>query len=414
VTGEIATAMGISHGGGQHGGPQGFDRGQQGMPTQIAPIPGAGYSPGQQPTQGFGQTPGQAGGYGGGQATAPGPWQGGAGQAAPGQAGGYGQPGRPAGYGQPGGQPLGAQPGGGGGWQGGGYAGQQAQPGGYGGQPGGAGWQGGYAQPGLGQPGGYGQPGYGPAAPTGPMGPMMPGGPGGPVRPRGNRRGLWIGGGIAAVVVVAVVIAASLAGGSSSGASGSGSSGGGGTHHRSHSASPSVSPSTSASPVAAPHPAGTDSLVYIMNPVGRSPVGENCYKAKLFGLDASTLDDRLFCPKTTRANIVVWGYQFDSSADYQKGLAHINHYVGFDKVTPGTFCPPPSGSSEGKVGWHANHNAKYKSKTGQDIECLIDSSKPVLIWTMPTQDVFFIGQDNVKGTSIKTVVSWWKTLDYGA
>jgi hypothetical protein len=245
------------------------------------------------------------------------------------------------------------------------------------------------------------------------MGPMMPGGPGGPIRPRASRRGLWIGGGIAAVVIVAVVIAASLASGGG-GNGGNGHAGGGTPQHRSHSASPSPSPSTSASPVAAPHPQGTDALVAIMNPVGLSPVGQNCYTAKLFGLDPTTIDNRLFCPKTTRAHVVVWGYQFDSRADYQKGLDHINHYVGFDKVTPGTFCPPPSGSSEGKVGWHANHNAKYKSKAGQDIECLIDSSKPVLIWSMPTQDVFFIGQNNVKGTSLKSLVSWWKTLDYGA
>ena len=428
VTGEIATALGISHGGGQPGGVQpGFDRGQQGMPTQIAPIPGAGYAPGQQPTQGFGQTPGQGGGFAGGQATAPGPWQGGGGQAAGyGQPGGYGGqpgPGQPGGgrpVGQPGGgQPGGGQPGGGqpggGGWQGGGYGGQPGQPGGYGGQPGqpgaAGGWQGAYAQPGVGQPVGYGQPGYGPAGPTGPMGPIMPGGPGGPVKPRDSKRGLWIGGGIAAVVVVAVVIAASLSGGS--GGSGGGG-GGGGAHHKSHAASPSVSPSTSASQAAAPHPAGTDSLVSIMNPAGLSPVGTDCTTAKLFGLDAATLDARTFCSKTTHANIVVWGYQFDSSADYQKGLAHINHFVGFDKVTPASHCPPPSGSTEGKIGWHANSNPKYKSRTGQDIECLIDGGKPVLIWSMPTQDVFFIGQDNVKGTSLHTVVKWWETLDYGA
>jgi hypothetical protein len=109
----------------------------------------------------------------------------------------------------------------------------------------------------------------------------------------------------------------------------------------------------------------------------------------------------------------VWGYQFDSAASYQAGLTHINHFVGFDKVTPGSGCPPPSGSTEGTIGWHANHNPKYKSKKGQDIECLIDGAKPVLIWTMPTQDVFFIGQDNLKGTSIQTILKWWETLDYG-
>jgi hypothetical protein len=150
-----------------------------------------------------------------------------------------------------------------------------------------------------------------------------------------------------------------------------------------------------------------------MNPAGLSPVGTDCIRARLFGLDAATLDARTFCSKTTHANVVVWGYQFDSSADYQKGLAHINHFVGFDKVTPGSGCPPPSGATEGKIGWHANSNPKYKSKKGQDIECLVDGGKPVLIWTMPTQDVLFIGQDNVKGTSLHTVVKWWETLDYG-
>lgn len=392
VTGEIATALGISHGGGRPGGqpgggPGGFDQGQQGMPTQVAPIPGAGYSPGRQPTQGFGQAPGQ-GGYAGGGPTTPGPWQAG------GQGGGYGQ--------QAGGQPVGGQPAGG--WQGGGGYGQPAQPGGYGGQPGqpgGGGWQGagGYGQPA--QPGGYPQPGYGPA------GPIIPGGPGGPVKPRGSKRGLFIGGGIAAVVVVAVVIAASLSGGSG---------GGGGGHHKKHHLTPVTSPATSppaTSPVSAPHPPGTDSLQSIMNPVGKTPVGTECGTAKLFGLDASTLDASTFCAKTTRANIVVWAYQFDSSAGYQTGVAHINHYVGFDKVTPGSGCPPPSGSTEGKVGWHANHNPKYKSKTGQDIECLIDGREPVLIWTMPSQDVFFIGEDKVKGSSIHTIVKWWETVDYG-
>jgi len=412
VTNEIATALGLRHSGGGPvvggpvvggpvaGTPPGFDAGEQGMPTQAAPIPG--YTPRPQPVQGIGATPGQGGPEAGGQATAPGSWQG-----PGGQAGGYGQPGygQPAGYGQPGyGQPGYGQPAG------------YGQPGygqpGYGqpgyGQPGGAGWQGGGYGHGPGQPGGYGiqQPGeYGPAGPMGPIIPGGPGGPGGPVKPRGSRRGWLVGGGIAAVVVVAVVVATSL-------------SSGGTTHHR-DSPTPHPSPSTSqASPTPSRspiHPPGTDALVTIMNPVGAGvkPVGTDCRAAKTFGLDSSTLDASTFCNHTTRANIVVWGYQFDNSPDYQAGLAHINHYVGFDKVTPGSTCPPPSGSTEGKIGWHSKHNPKYFSRSGQDIECLIDAKEPVLIWTMPTQDVFFIGEHKVKGSSIQTIINWWETLDYG-
>jgi hypothetical protein len=412
VTGEIATALGMSHSstsGAASGAAAGFNPiGQQGMPTQIAPTPrsAGGYPPGQQPAQGFGAVGGQ-GGYGGSGAAAetrPGQWP---------PAGGFGgQPGRPVG-GQPGGpvggQPIapGAQPGG--------YG--QAQPG-FGAQQAGSAWQAGApAAPGApGAPGGYGPPGqpgfggqqgvagwqpgggYGPGAPTGPIG------PGGPIKPRGNKRGLFVAGGLVVVLIVAIVVGTSLAGGKKPTPSPSP----GGA-----SSSPITSPSSPGSPVAN-HPQGTEALQTIMNPPSPfKPVGTQCVAAHLFGLNKATLDASTFCAHTQRANIVVWGYQFDSSADYQAGLTHINHFVGFDKVTPGTTCPPPSGSTTGKIGWHAKSNPKYKSRTGQDIECLIDNNKPVLIWTMPTQDAFFIGQDNLKGSSIQTIVSWWEILNYG-
>ncbi len=153
-----------------------------------------------------------------------------------------------------------------------------------------------------------------------------------------------------------------------------------------------------------------------MNPAraGVQPVGTDCITAKLFGLNPGTLDARIFCGDTTKAHIVVWGYQFDNSADYQAGVTQINHYVGFDKATPGSTCPPPSGSIEGKVGWHTINNPKYhRFRPGQDIECLIDGQEPVLIWTMPTQDAFFIGEDKVKGNSVHRIINWWKTLTYG-
>ncbi len=416
VTGEIATALGMSHSGtagGIGGTPAGFDPiGQQGMPTRIAPVPGAGYTPGQAPTQGFPATPGQGGasGFGAGaQPTTPGPWQQGGGQ----QGGGFGQ-----------GQPPGGQPGGGFGQgqpPGGGYGGQpgagyQGQPGGgFGGQPGQpavGGWQ----APGPGQPGGFGQgqppagyagqPGGGwqPAGGAyGPTGPIIPGGPGGPIKPRGGKRGLLIAGGLVVALIVVVVVAVSLSGG------GGGGDGGG------HSSSPAISPTspTTQPSSTAPVASGPEPLTTIMNPAGLKPVGTQCQSAKTFGLNKPTLTNSTFCAHTQRANIVVWGYQFDSAAHYQAGLAHINHFVGFDKVTPGSGCPPPSGSTEGKIGWHANKNPKYVSRTGQDIECLIDGNKPVLIWSMPTQNVFFIGQDNATGTSINTILNWWKILNYG-
>jgi len=235
------------------------------------------------------------------------------------------------------------------------------------------------------------------------MGPIAPGGPGGPVK-RG-RRGLWIGGGAAALVlVVAVVLATSL-------------SGGGNTNQTHHHTTPPTTPPPTSSPASSPtptHPPGTDSLLSIMNPVGETPLGTDCEQGHLFGLDASTLVARRFCGHTTRANIIIWGYQFDSFGDYQKGLDHFNHFLGFNLHTPGSTCPPPSGSVEGKTTWHTFHNPKYnKTRNGQDIECVFNGKNPVLLWTMPTQDVFFVAKDKLKYTTIHTVIKWWETLVYG-
>jgi len=239
------------------------------------------------------------------------------------------------------------------------------------------------------------------------MGPITPGGPGGPFRPSGSRRGWLIGGGIAAVAVVAVVVAASLAGG------------GAATHDTATPSSPASPRSTSPKPTPVRsliHPRGTDALATIMNPTvaGAKPVGRDCVTAKLFGLNPGTLDARIFCRRTTAANIVVWAYQFDNSAHYRAGLAHINRFVGFDPAKAGRTCPPSSRSRQGKVRWHAIHNLKYHPfRPGQNMECLLAGKWPVIIWTMPTQDAFFIGQNNVQGTAIKTVISWWRTLTYG-
>ena len=273
----------------------------------------------------------------------------------------------------------------------------------------GYGQQGGY---GIQQPAGYGPgPGPGPAVPTAAMGPMapngpMPGGPAGPLRPRHSRHGWLIGGSFVALITVAVVVAAGL-------------SRGGAAETRTKSLTAATPRSTQPTPtpsLSRTHPPGTDALATIMNLTGTGarPLGTDCITAKLFGLNRETLDARIFCHHTTAANMVVWGYQFDSSADYRAGLAHMNHYVGFDQVKPGIRCPPPSGSVAGKDGWHTIHNPTYHAfRRGQDIECLIDAHKPVIIWTIPRQDVFFIGQDNVEGTAIKTVMNWWRTLTYG-
>src|SRR5262249_54301860 len=93
-------------------------------------------------------------------------------------------------------------------------------------------------------------------------------------------------------------------------------------------------------------------LATIMNPTvaGAKPVGRDCVTAKLFGLNPGTLDARIFCRRTTAANIVVWAYQFDNSAHYRARLAHINRFVGVEPPNTRRTCPPaavaqPAGQS---------------------------------------------------------------------
>ena len=427
VTDELAVALGISQprqpgsgpapGDASGGSPAGVGAaggvggaGNEGMPTRIAPIPGAagaaGAAGGPQQPQQANQAPGQ--GHPQGQAQ---------GFAAPGQPSpqdqptaqgyrpGYGPGAQPGGFGQPQGQGYPGQrpqpqpqP-----YQGQRFPGQPAQP--YPGQqqpqpyPGqqGRGYPG---QPGYVQPGQPGQPGT-PAgwAPGGGYGPG--GGFGGPSKPAGGRRALLIGGGIIVLIVVIIVAAVFLTKKP-------------GKHHQAGGGgSPSASATTPSPSHSATPSGGTEPLSTIMNPAGFRPVGTDCTQAILFGLNASTITNRTFCSKTTTKNIEVWGFQFDNQADYKTGFTHINNFTGFHRTSVNTTCNPPVQGTDGLSPWHANANPKYAARPGQVLECFLDNGKPLLIWSMPTMNVFFIARDYGKGDEVTRIVDWWKTVNYG-
>jgi hypothetical protein len=159
-------------------------------------------------------------------------------------------------------------------------------------------------------------------------------------------------------------------------------------------------------------PAAVQSLTKIMHPVGHPPVGTRCIKAPLYGMRGSTVRARIFCDKTTAKHIVVWGYQFKSHTAYLAGVRHMNSFTGFSGVIPDTACPPGHGKAGGLVGWHALHNRKYRARKGQFLECFHVRKHAMLIWTMPTQNVFFMAQDKVKGSTIAKIIHWWDTVSY--
>jgi hypothetical protein len=414
VTDEIAVALGISQprpSGGQPGGAQpggspfgGAPGANEGQATQMAPGSPGGYSPpptNQAPGQGFQQSP--APGFG--TPAQPNPQdmptaQGYRPGYGPGQQaqGGFGQP---AAQGYPGQQPPRPQPQP--------YQGQQAQ--GFPAQP--QPYPGQQPQPYPGQPRPYpGQPGIPQVGQPGTPGGWAPGGfgPGGagfggPPKPSGGKRGLLVGGGIIVLIIIVVVAAVFLTKKPSKNNQG----GGGGGSPSASASTPTTSPTSNT-----PTPTGgIEPLSTIMNPPGFKPVGTNCIKALLFGLKASTLTSRTFCANTTTKNIEVWGYQFDNNPDYAAGFAHINNFTGFHRTSSTTTCNPAIQGTDGLSPWHANANPKYVARPGQVLECFIDNGKPLLIWTMPTMNVFFIGRDTGKGDQITRIVTWWKTLNYG-
>ena len=355
VTGEIATALGISHGGGQPGGgaAPGFDRGPQGMPTRIAPIPGRlrarpAAHPGLRAVARSGRRLRRAarrpapGGSGRAAATA---------RAAAQQPGGYGQPASQAAV-QPGGwlrpawrlRPAGglrrpARPAR--------SAGPARQPGAEAGR---ARLRAARRRPaGRLRPAGV-RPGRSDGA-------DHPGGPGGPVKPRGSKRGLFIGGGIAAVVVVVVVIAASLSGGGKQPRPI-----GGFTHPAA--LRPATSPSSPAQPAARRTPRHRFAVT-IMNPAGLSPVGTDLRHARSCsgsmrrpstpGCSARRPRRRTSWSGATSSTVPpitrrAWPTSITSSASTKSRRAAVAHRR--------------RAATEGKIGWHAQSQPEVQVQDG--------------------------------------------------
>jgi len=154
-----------------------------------------------------------------------------------------------------------------------------------------------------------------------------------------------------------------------------------------------------------------------MNAPGE-PIGTTCTSTPpVFGLNKATIQDRRFC-ETSTSGVIVWAYQFDNAADFRAGFNHIQHYTGFDNVSKyGNHCPPPSGYTDGKTGWYIKNSPRYdNAHHNQQLDCLLNGSKPrpTLLWSMPTQNAFFIAKDTKPTASIQTVVNWWESIHYAS
>jgi len=97
----------------------------------------------------------------------------------------------------------------------------------------------------------------------------------------------------------------------------------------------------------------------------------------------------------------VYGLQFDSSADFQAGVASFNSFYGFDPANAASSCPPATGTQgEQEYGFS---DAGLPAISGQVVECFEDLGGFFYMWTLPSQDAF-LWTFNLNASNVE---SWW-------
>jgi hypothetical protein len=281
------------------------------------------------------------------------------------------------------------------------------------------------ANPGAGQmPPVFPSPGQMPPAfpPPGqmPSGPTTPGPwPSAPAQQRKSRLGLFLGGGAAAVIVLYLVIAAvastfpfakakptptatptlqptattSLKATSSASSSASGSA----------SASASSSASAAATGSLAALPAGLKPLKVLL-PTDIQDASSECAEQAKIPWTNPGLVKAFSCTATDMPNGQIFGYQMDSTADYNQAWANYNVWANFG-TSSSDVCPPGTGQSQGGPGeWWDAH---FPQRAGQVLECFSSDSGPVYVWTYPTENAFIVAQPD-KSWTFSKLETWWE------
>jgi len=138
----------------------------------------------------------------------------------------------------------------------------------------------------------------------------------------------------------------------------------------------------------------------------------SCRSTATFGMRGLTHSE--FC-QTSEHNIGLDAYQFATASAYADGLRQLNTITGWSPAGAGTKCPPPSGDTSGQTLWHSNVNTNYRQRAGQILECYTLRRPGFLLylWTLPTQRVILVANDNATGASFADLEKWWSGLTYG-
>jgi hypothetical protein len=105
----------------------------------------------------------------------------------------------------------------------------------------------------------------------------------------------------------------------------------------------------------------------------------------------------------------IYGYQFDSSADYMASWSDFNTWWPFSPPS-NSGCPPSSGDTQGTTPWDdSNSKDWFPTLTGQTLECGYLGTKgnqPAYAWSFPTEDAYIVALGN-PNESFSSFDSWW-------
>jgi hypothetical protein len=176
---------------------------------------------------------------------------------------------------------------------------------------------------------------------------------------------------------------------------------------------PPVTPSPTPSPVKTTHAPPSTTPPHLtagVTPLSQLLPGDiadpttQCSAIKKPGWSSPGLVTALSCDDKYLPNGAVSGYQMDNRADFNKAWSNFNSWSSFDETKAGPNCPAPSSAGQGLTSWNSK---SFPSMQGQVLECWTGSSAaPIYVWTMPSQDAFFIAV-GADGSSFKALDSWW-------
>ena len=256
-------------------------------------------------------------------------------------------------------------------------------------------------------------PGPWPPAPSSP-GPW----PAANTQQRKSRLGLFLGGGAAAVIVLYLVIAATAStfpfakakstatptptlSPTKTTASPTGTASGSASGSASASASSSASPTATGSLAALP--AGTKSLKVLL-PTDIQDASTECADQTDIPWTNPGLVKADSCTAPDMPKGQIFGYQMDSTADYEKAWTNYNAWANFG-TSKSDVCPPTSGNDQGGPGeWWG---PRFPQRAGQVLECFTSSSGPVYVWTYPTENAFIVVQPD-KSWTFSKLETWWE------